>query len=84
MTRPRGGGPRAQSIYGQIRLTVTFLPSGKVAYRMMCKAPEASWTEQAVVAAGEEIFPSYPPTFADALFYFSCVAEGLRIDDGAI
>lgn len=69
---------RARSDYGQIRLTVTFEPSGTVSYRALAKRPDDQWTEMAVFAAGKDDWPTYPPTFHDALSRLAVIAEGLR------
>lgn len=68
----------AQSLYGQIRLTVTFERSGRAAFRALAKRPTDGWREVNVFAAGYDDFREYPPTFEDALRHFSLVAEGLR------
>lgn len=64
----------AQSRYGQIRLTVTFERGGRLSYRMMAKRPQDGWKELNVVAQGVYMGPGYPPTFDDALAYFTEVA----------
>lgn len=69
---------RARSLYGQIRLTVTFERGGQVSYRALAKRPEDGWKEQHVFAAGAEPLGHYPPTFHDALSILSSIAESLR------
>lgn len=68
----------AQSLYGQIRLTVTFEPNGGASYRALAKRPQDDWRELNVFAQGRDVFGTYPPDFAAALEYFALVAEGLR------
>lgn len=68
----------AQSLYGQIRLTVTFEPGGQASYRALAKRPQDDWKELHVFASGGEHFGAYPPDFHTALQCFALVAEGLR------
>lgn len=68
----------AQSLYGQIRLTVTYSPTGRADYRALAKRPTADWTERDVFAMGHEQFGTYPPDFHSALEYFELVAARLR------
>lgn len=76
--RRRSSVPAAQSNYGQIRLTVTFEPNGRASFRALAKRPQDTWREQHVFHAGSDEFAVYPPTFDEALRFFSLVAEGLR------
>jgi hypothetical protein len=69
---------KAQSLYGQVRLTVTFEPSGRAHFRALAKRPTDDWRELNVFAMGYDDFASYPPTFEDALEMFSLIAERLR------
>lgn len=68
----------ARSLYGQIRLTVTFEPSGRAHFRALAKRPNDDWRELNVFAVGYDDFAEYPPTFEDALEMFSLIAERLR------
>lgn len=68
----------AQSLYGQIRLTVTFEPSGAVAYRAMAKRYTDDWRELHVFAQGADRLTAYPADMATALEVFARTAESLR------
>ena len=68
----------ARSLYGQIRLTVTFEPSGRAHFRALAKRPNDDWRELNVFAVGYDDFDGYPPTFEDALEMFALVSERLR------
>lgn len=74
---------RAQSRYGQIRLTVTFTPTGRAYFRAMAKRPQDDWKEMHVFDTGYDDFAEYPPDFAAALMHFAAVAENLRWRDNA-
>lgn len=81
---PKPAQRRAISQYGQIRLTVTFEPSGRLHYRALSKRPQDAWSEHQVFSTGFDEYGSYPPTFDDALGRFALVAEGIRwIDLGS-
>lgn len=69
---------QAQSRYGQVRLTVTFEPSGRLSYRAMAKRPEDDWKELHCFAQGSHHLDEYPPTFDDALEMFGELAGLLR------
>lgn len=69
---------RAQSNYGQIRLNVTFEPSGKAYFRAYAKRPTDGWQEQQCFAQGVDVFGEYPPDFHAALAMFAEIAQGLR------
>jgi hypothetical protein len=68
----------AQSLYGQIRLTVTFEPNGRAHWRALAKRPQDDWRELNVFSTGYEEFAEYPPTISDALEMFGLIAEHLR------
>lgn len=68
----------AQSLYGQIRLTVTFEKSGALSYRAMAKRYTDDWRELHVFAQGGDRLREYPADFATALEVFAAVAENLR------
>lgn len=70
--------PKAASIYGQIRLTVTFEPNGRASYRALAKRPNDDWRELHVFAQGYESFGTYPPDFHAALEFFEIIAARLR------
>lgn len=69
---------QARSLYGQIRLTVTFEPSGRLSFRALAKRPEDDWRELNVFAQGADQCSEYPPSFDDALEVFESVAARLR------
>lgn len=68
----------AQSLYGQIRLTVTFEKSGSVSYRALAKRYTDDWRELNVFAQGADRLAEYPADFATALEVFASLAENLR------
>lgn len=75
----------AQSLYGQIRLTVTFARSGlregsgyRADYRALAKRYSDDWRELNVFAQGTEKLTEYPADFHAALSVFEAVARGLR------
>ena len=72
------GQRQARSLYGQIRLTVTFEPTGRAHFRALAKKPDGTWSEHDVFAVGYDDFAAYPPTFGDALEMFALIAERLR------
>lgn len=69
---------KAQSLYGQIRLTVTFEASGAISYRAMAKPYDAGWQESRVFAQGAQRLDAYPEDFHGALDAFQQVAGLLR------
>lgn len=68
----------AGSHYGQIRLTVSFSPTGKLSYRALAKRPQDDWRELDCFAVGSDDYGDYPPSFHDALERFALVAQLLR------
>lgn len=68
----------AQSLYGQIRLTVTFEPTGALVYRAMAKRYTDGWRELNVFAQGGDRLAEYPADMATALEVFAQTAERLR------
>lgn len=74
-----GRGTPAQSLYGQIKISVTFSASGEAIYRVHTKRYKDAWSEKALYATGRKDLRLYPKDLSMALTEAAFIVMDLAV-----